>query len=353
MEGQNQNLNAQGLGKNVESVGVGMPPELPSYQENKEKLVETLHKGGPLPNLRTYHGDIAEFIKSKDQSLSDIALKEQEKKREKLEKEVKEEKAKKEENNENDKADKEKKQDKPSKAPTNALIYVISLVLILGTIAAASYLFVFNKSGGPVNVSDEKTIVPAKKTIVLDFSGVTRTLLVDTFESLRNSNDYKNGITAVLISDSSKKIGITAGDLVDVLQFDMPSALRRSLGDEFMLGLYDDNTSPDFFLILKIKDYPIAFRDMLEWEESMQSDFSHFLKPGGSATSTTSVNSPQTPYIFKDLIVRNKDTRAAISSAGKVRLIYTFLNKETILITESENAIKGLLDAYIAGNTVR
>jgi hypothetical protein len=349
MENDNQNLNVEDLGKNVESVGVSMPPELPSHQENKEKLIETLHKDGPLPNLRTYHGDIAEFIKSKDQSLSDIALKEHEKKREKQEKEVKKEerRAPKEEKEAGKSVLErhEESQNRPSKAPTNALIYLISLVLILGAAAAASYLFIFNKNNGPINVTEEKTLVPAKKTVILDFSGVSGALLADTFESFRGADDYKNGITAILISDAGKKIGIVAETLADTLKLNMPSALKRSLGGEFMLGFYADNISSDFFLILRIKDYPIAFRDMLKWEESIQSDFGPLLKPGGSATSTQ--------YIFKDLIVRNKDTRAAISSAGKVRLIYTFLNKETILITESENAIKELLDAYIAGNTVR
>src|SRR3989338_437274 len=83
-EDEVENLDAGGpisLGGNVEPMGVGLPPEIPSHAEKKEELAGVLHKDTPLPNLRTYHGDIAEFIKNKDQSLSDIALKQNEKKR--------------------------------------------------------------------------------------------------------------------------------------------------------------------------------------------------------------------------------------------------------------------------------
>ncbi len=367
MEDEIQNLSSEGNAKNnsrnIENIEVGLPPELPSHEENKEKLIQILHKGGLLPNLRTYHGDIAEFIKSKDQSLTSIALRQNEKEQEQKEK-VKNE-ARKDGGGGGEKGvtlgESDEKPRNFSDLPTNFLIYVISICLLVGTIAAGAYLLLFNQNQNPILVSEEKKILPVKKTVILDIREATRSGLKDTFESLRNSPDYRNGITGILISDSSKKIDITLGYLADMLKWNIPSALRRSLNEEFMLGLYDDDAVPSFFLILKVRDYGIAFRDMLEWEGIIQSDLDPFLKSSGSATSTASAtstslmqaSSPQAQYLFKDLIVRNKDTRAALSSIGRVRLLYTFLDKETILITESENAIKGLLDAYVAGNTVR
>src|SRR3989344_4980873 len=68
-----------------------MPP-LENLDENnantglpkKEDLVDSLHNKS-LPSLRTYQGDVATFIKNKDQSLSQIALKNKEVERRKEE----------------------------------------------------------------------------------------------------------------------------------------------------------------------------------------------------------------------------------------------------------------------------
>lgn len=347
MDNENQNIDGgidpKGLGAeglNVESMKVGLPPELPSHEENKEKLVGTLHKDGLLPNLRTYHGDIAEFIKSKDQSLSTIVIANQEKKQEQRQEQRQEKII--QDNNEHN-IDKPRRESF-SELPKNFLIYVISLILILGTVATASYLFIFNKNDSPMSVGDEKSIIATDKTVVLESSGINRANLKETFSSIRNSLDHKNILTSVVISDSEKKTSIALDDLITKFNLNIPNALRRSLNGDFMLGFYDDGVSPNLFLILKIKDYGIAFRDMLEWESLMLNDLGPLLRER-SATST--------PGKFKDLIVRNKDTRASESDIGKVDIVYTFINKETLLITESENAVKGILDSFLAGNTVR
>ncbi|MEK7117783.1 MAG: hypothetical protein AAB861_03350 [Patescibacteria group bacterium] len=339
-ENEIENLDSikpQNLGRNVEPLGVGLPPEVQSHEQKKEDLADILHKDEPLPHLRTYHGDIAEFIKSKDQSLADIALKQNEKKREEKEQEIIQQKKVEEGGSEKTKSF--------SELPQNFLIYIISLVLIFGAGATAWYLFSFKKSQDPVKIVEEKTIIGAKKIVTLDFSGATREGLKETFNSLRASADYLKGVTAIIISNSDTKTAIAAGDLVNGLKFNMSSALRRTLGDEFMLGLYGDGVARSFFLILKVKDYGIAFRDMLEWENDLVKDFEPMLKKDFTSTSTT--------YIFKDLIVKNKDTRAALSAKGDTRLIYTFLNKETVLLTESETTLKALLDAFVAGNAIR
>ena len=345
MENEKQNL-----GQNVESMGVGLPPKVMSHEEKKEELVKSLHKNELLPNLRTYHGDIAEFIKSKDQSLTSITLKEQQKKQERK----KEEQGKQERQKESEVEKKEiiyQNQDKSKeKIGENFLIYIIGIFLILGAIVTASYLLIFKGKQGPVSVVTEKTIIPVKKTVAIDSSVLTMKILQEDFSSLRKSSDYKNGITGVIIVDSNKKVAITTSDFLNTLEWHMPSALRRTLGDEFMLGLYLSASTllpkqNDFFMILKIKDYGVAFRDMLEWERNMVTDLEPLLKVYNTSTSTQ--------FIFKDLIVKNKDTRAALSTKGEVRLIYSFLNKETILITESESAIKDILDAFLTRSTVR
>ena len=62
--------------------------------ENKDKsnefgrVIDALHSKQKLPSLRTYQGDMAEFIKSKNESVISIAVKEKEKNRKKNESKI-------------------------------------------------------------------------------------------------------------------------------------------------------------------------------------------------------------------------------------------------------------------------
>ena len=51
-----------------------------------KKLEETLHKKSALSSLRTYQGDMAKFIKDKNESVISVAIKEKERKEEREEK---------------------------------------------------------------------------------------------------------------------------------------------------------------------------------------------------------------------------------------------------------------------------
>lgn len=343
----------ENLGQNVEDVGLTLPPEPPSHEENKEKLAGSLHREGLIPNLRTYQGDVARFIRSKDQTLSDIALKEHQKKQEEKQEQQKEEErgAILEERQIEQVAPRQSRSF--SEIPKNLLIYLVSLCLIVGAGATLWYLISWNQNNKPVNIEGARSIISANKTVVLDSTSLSRESAKTAFGSMRASADYKSGITAVVVSDADTKTVIVAGDFVDALTLNVPSALRRSLGEEFMMGLYGDNFVQSFFLILKVKDYGIAYRDMLSWEPDLVADFEPMLKKD----FTASTGSPQAEFVFKDLIVKNKDTRAALlnpsTGGGEPRLLYTFLDKQTVLITETEAALKGILDAYVAGNAVR
>lgn len=318
------------LGVGVENAGLSIPAEKASPEEKKAELSKSLHHDTSLPHLRTFQGDVANFIKSKDQSLAHIVVKEQEKK------EKKEIKSREVERVISPKAEK----------TNNAFIYVVGMVLLLGVGITAIYLLLLRQSQRPVNVRIEQNILASNKTVAVPGSSLNADEIGNALNTLRGESDFINGIVAIQISAEKKGLTLTSKDFVVGTRLHIPDPLLRTLGNDFMLGLYSVNiVSKNFFLILKIKDFPIAFRDMLVWEEEMVNDFQPMLKTTNFASST--------PYVFKDLIVRNKDTRAALSPKGELRLIYTFLDKETILITESEEAIKALVDAYVAGNTVR
>jgi hypothetical protein len=152
----------------------------------------------------------------------------------------------------------------------------------------------------------------------------------------------------VKVTDSATKRDVQLIELLAKLKFNMPAGLARSLDKKYMVGVYGDS----LFIIFKHTDYGIAFRDMLNWESNLYDNFSSVLVTESSASSTPVSHTPISDLAFKDHIVSNKDTRAVLEGA-QVKLLYTFLDKETVLITESVSSLRGLVDAYSTRNLVR
>jgi len=305
--------------ENLEDVGLTLPKVLPTSEEKMGALAQNLHKKGLLPRLRTFKGDIASLIQRKDETVTSIAIKENEKRRE------------------------ERTEARGNSHSTNFLIYIIGIVLIVGTVATMVYLTVLKMRQIPVNVVLEENIIPSRDTISINLSSLSPSSVRENLRELRIKSVEQEGIVALKIGEASGKEISNSKEFNASMQLKMPSALERTLGEKMSIGLFQGR---DFFFAFKVKDFGIAFRDMLEWENSLVDNFNPFLKEISTSTASTI-------YTFRDLIVKNKDTRAAMASKGEVRMIYTFLDKETVLITESEEALKALVDAYVEGNTVR
>lgn len=320
--------------RNVEDAGLTMPKPEPTPEEKVGNLANTLHKGGILPQLRTYQGDVAEFIKSKDQSIAGVALKRQEKRQE--------------EKKETTLVAKTSITEEPAKDPsknisTNFLIYIISIVLIVGAVTAGSYILFIKQNDAPTEVISVGGLLRSDDTVFVNLSTLDKKSLASNLDDLRNKggNESKNiNVLEVKIGDSIGNKIETPARFIQTMGLAMPGALLRSLGSEMSFGLWQGR---EMFLIFQTKDFGIAWGGMLEWENSLANDFGPLL-----ASSTTTAT-----YTWKDIIVKNKDARGAIDEFGNTAIIYTFIDKNTILITESNEALRAVLDKFVEGNTIK
>lgn len=323
---------ANTLQNEIENIGKDKP-----IVQGREELAEALHKG-KLPSLRTYQGDIAQFIQSKDKSIADIAIKNREVKEKQIEEHVEE---KQEISNINFLTAKTPFTKAKSASP-NFLIYTLGIFLGVGSLAIISYIAYIHFKNVPIAVSiSDNTIIRSEKSINLDAATLTRDTFFTAISEAENNADYKRGITAANIVDTNKN-PISTKDFMDKIGLHLPSALDRSLGSNFIAGVYGDGLKSQFFIVFKVNDYGIAFRDMLAWENEMPEDFAPILNLASS-----------TQYGFKDLIVKNKDTRALTSDDGVTMLLYTFLDQNTILITKSDTALSALVNSFTVGNVIR
>lgn len=173
----------------------------------------------------------------------------------------------------------------------------------------------------------------------------------------------------VLVTGTSSRPILTQ-EFFDITNSRVPDTLNRSLSDQFMLGIY--SFSPyDTFAIFKVGFYDNAFAGMLEWEDSLQSDIGDFFiarKPAPVVTgsSTDAVSTPSeasTPPDssigifngdrFVDRVVQNHDARVLIDKYGNTLLLYTFLDKDTLVISSSDKALKEVMYRLTTGRIAR
>ncbi len=181
--------------------------------------------------------------------------------------------------------------------------------------------------------------------------GFTRVNLVASIDSLKSNTTYTAGsiLNIVLVETDStltkdgkrKDRLLETPGLFSLLNTRATPSFIRSLDPEFVLGLHIINDGEPF-LILKSNFYDSAFSGMLSLETTMAADLLEIFtraKPPVATSTETYIGDKVGDWndTFEDKVVKNKDVRILKDSAGKTVLLYSFINKETLVITTNED----------------
>lgn len=168
-------------------------------------------------------------------------------------------------------------------------------------------------------------------------------------------------------------------DLLTLFAANIPVELLRTLKPEYLLGIHSyDSNQP--FLLLRPDSYDVAYSGMLRWEVSMRADLAPLFNrkppvrinpepvqptapaapvatttasstPTATSTATTSSSvqatvpepEPVTAIIntgFVDRIIENRDVRAIVAPDGELLLLWTFIDRGTLLIATNETTLR-------------
>ncbi|OHA86981.1 MAG: hypothetical protein A3A96_03530 [Candidatus Zambryskibacteria bacterium RIFCSPLOWO2_01_FULL_39_39] len=325
------------------------PEEKEDTSKDFGKVIDALHNKQKLSSLRTYQGDMAEFIKDKNESVISVAVKE------KVRDERREEQI-------------EKVEEKidlyhPIQTPTsnkkgfqiNLTMIFLSLLLIVGGSVGFFYAFEFIKNGSPPKTATKEEIIPYNNLITL--ANVTNVNLGEEFGKLSSSA----GINIVKISDANGESFQKIQDFLNFLQISPPSELVRTLRDEYALGVISQNEVNSSFMVITVDDFGRAFAGMLDWEKSLEKDLFFLSRELPKEPEVqTDLEEPiqptqpsETIFTWKDVIIKNKDTRALVDEGGRSIIAYTFLDKNTILITDNTLVIGDITSAYNTRSVAR
>jgi hypothetical protein len=99
------------------------------------------------------------------------------------------------------------------------------------------------------------------------------------------------------------------------------------------------------FIVLTTASFDTAFAGMLGWEEAMSSDLSPlFGTPVSSSYNPEVRTDTQTSSAyFKDVIASNKNARLLVDENGEDRIVYTFIDQNTIVITTNRESLSDII----------
>lgn len=223
-------------------------------------------------------------------------------------------------------------------------IVVSTLIFFLlgGGVLYGAYMFFFAaEERAPTLSLDTLILAEGEETIAAD--GMSGDELLQRLTETKNTLSIpENNITHIRLTidipDLSRTELLPASLLLSRIGENAPPALARSLlDDEYMLGIHA-SLGKHPFLILKPTYYENAFASMLAWERDITEDLAPFFTTGNEglvveSETGTSTAPRRVTAIFEDRVVENKDTRILYNNRDEVVLLYSFVDRETLIIT--------------------
>ena len=288
-----------------------------------------------LKKLRTYEGDVAEAIRRENESIASIATAESIKR-----------------NMEESGVLSMNARSAQGSGRSQKVLLFFSLLFVVGGVASAGYLYYQSQS-----LKEEITIVanitpslitPQSKTDIRFTPDLNETTIFEQYQKkLRQLPE--SGLEEIVITKIVRANGLTeesrrltAKEFFALNRTPVPEIILRSLDDRFMIGGIDGTP----FIVLKTKLYENILSGMRRWEELAIDDLGPLLNLPENEVGRNQA-------FFEDAVFKNRDLRVLKDSGGTPLLAYHFFDKETLLISQNEEAIGVLIEKILSSQNIK
>ena len=237
------------------------------------------------------------------------------------------------------------------------LIVFLASIVLLGT-AAGIMVYVYQNFWTIGTVSPEQstpTILSTNKQVEVLY--VVEASLMETLtNAVKNIGQIPNNDLVQLYvtrdTSSSGKRSISAKEFIEQLAPNIPGRLARTLEDTYTFGIHKQNTQ-EAFLMVRTTFFENAFAGMLEWEASMDTDLSPLFGPATSRAEAATNTRTAGRRGFRDQVIQNKDTRVLLDHNDNIALLYSFVDRETLIITTNIETFVEVHGRLTSGRIVR
>lgn len=300
----------------VSSVGTNDLTGAKIFTEKNQKLVKEINTTN-----HTLDKNLQSKIKNEKISLAQIVLEEQSKRR-----------------------TLEQSNFVPQKRMWQRIILILSILLVLLGGVTIIYIVFFSENVQNIPISPE-----INKNYLITPNSERRIVTIGIQnEEIRNI--YKKILTtteagtkeiqsiAFVKEEKPEKIEYNIEEVFNILNIIPPDKFLRALSKEYMIGIYTGENNASFF-VLKVLSFENSFNGMLSWEKTSLNELADIL-------STRQISPKERDTRWADASIRNIDVRLLIDSTNDIFLIYSFLDKKTLIIAPDKNTFIELVDRY-------
>ncbi len=230
------------------------------------------------------------------------------------------------------------------KSQKNRIFMLIGIILIIFALAILIFLAFFNKKINTVSIAPQMaSLIFTDQTDFKAIDGFNENKITETILNQVNNTKIKiGGIDGIYLTENNKVVGFK--EFNSLIKSSLTPDQVNLIGDNFLLGDFYSGlkqTSPtagDLFMLLKVNSFSSVFPMMQTWENKMLYDLGGFF--GVNIT-------PDTNYLFtksfEDGIVANKNARMLKDNSGNIVLMYVFADDNSIIISNSTNAVNEVI----------
>ncbi len=254
----------------------------------------------------------------------------------------------------------ESKQRSASSTLRTVVFVALGIVLIVSALGGLGYALLHN-APLPQQQQGVAPYISIDGTAVATLPGdASATTAMNALVAAKKNISLSLGLVAQLYvqsaatSSNSQATYADAQTLFGIIAPDMPETLMRDIEPVYLLGVHSYGINQPF-LILKIDSYEQGYAGMLSWEPTMKQDLYPLFaytpapkiqaptEPAQMASSTASTT-PAAPAAFvqtgfTDQIVDNHDARVLLTPDNQIYLLWTFLDRGTLVITTNEGTL--------------
>lgn len=289
--------------------------------------------------IRTYEADIAEAIANKKTSVLNIAI-EEKKREEGTQSSVI-----------SNRATTEPKA--TSKGLKKFLMLLMSIILICGGIGGGYYLYLQSPLAIPqpeVVTTKVTGIIKPDSQRKLELNSIKKSEFHEKVRDSLFNGQLNNGkINELLLTNTvgSTTNIISGPNFLDMLGISAPDSLNRSLLNKWMIGTYDSESGRNPFIILTSDFFQNTFAGMLKWEKDMPDEMAIVFDYKDRARPLNGTSTQESFYTirgkFEDRTIMNRDVREFINENGELLILYSFINKDTLIITNNESTLSTMI----------
>lgn len=212
------------------------------------------------------------------------------------------------------------------------------LVLLIAIVAGVGTSIFFFWQPNETVVYDQPTTQPL--FTALQQTNIDLTTHPETMRTLLAAINSNSNTVYLYLTDPGSGEPLSPAAVMQFLAPQVPGSFARSVTSVSFGG---DQNRP--FLVLKVNNFDAAFSGMLDWERTMSADLAPLFGPVVTESFDPQARtSDQTrSAFFRDIVASNLSSRLLADERAEDRIIYAFIDKQTIVIATDRLQLSNIL----------